>query len=302
MLRRHPLLERVPQLRDHLHAPLADRPGDRPDTADLPRWVEEFGELMRRCALPDVGVDWSEPERSETARVVGRAAPRRPLTGTETGAFERIERLERELVELRDIATSVVPPQSPAPAPTRVASAIRGNQPLVPTQPGRSRSEAMPSADEQPARMRGRAAVPQQPSVTRDEDYADPVPQPSWEPPRRGHSDPGALQRGGKITVVAGVFAFVCWGIWAISNSSGPSTPLFTLLVVVGVALGVFTLTRLVGRIILEQRLGRIRHSARGAHALTAAFLFCAGAAYLKQTAWVIDLLSTLDGFVNGQR
>ena len=301
MLRRHPLLERAPQLRDHLHAPLADRPGDRPDTADLPGWVEDLGGLMRRSALPDVGVDWSEPDRSETARAVGRAAPRRPLTGTETGAFERIERLERELVELRAFATAVIPSQlSSGPAPTQMApTRMAPAQSLAPARPVRSHAEALPGGEE-PARMRGRAAVPQQQPLPRDEDYVNAAPRPSWEPPTRGRSDPGALQRGGKITVVAGVFAFVCWGIWAISNKGGPSTPLFTLLVVTGVAAGVFTLARLVGRIVLEQRLGRVRHTARGAHALTAVFLFCSGAAYLKQTAWVVELLVLLDGFVNG--
>ena len=30
VLRKHPMLESLPALRDHLHAPLADRPADRP--------------------------------------------------------------------------------------------------------------------------------------------------------------------------------------------------------------------------------------------------------------------------------
>ncbi|MDT5035163.1 MAG: eukaryotic-like serine/threonine-protein kinase, partial [Micromonosporaceae bacterium] len=98
VLRRHPMLERLPALRDHLHQPLADRPGDRPVTRDLTGWVEQLAELVRRSGTPDVGVDWGETEAS---RVVGRARARPPVAGTETEAFQRIERLERELVELR---------------------------------------------------------------------------------------------------------------------------------------------------------------------------------------------------------
>ena len=79
VLRRHPVLERTPALRDHLHAPLADRPGDRPTTPELAGWVTRLAQLVRQAdpvrqaGAPDVGVDWSEPpDRSvEPARASG---------------------------------------------------------------------------------------------------------------------------------------------------------------------------------------------------------------------------------------
>src|SRR5262249_46805940 len=58
VLRRPPMPERVPALRDHLPQPLADRPGDRPDTREFPAWVERLADLVRRSGVPDVGVDW----------------------------------------------------------------------------------------------------------------------------------------------------------------------------------------------------------------------------------------------------
>src|SRR5258706_9650354 len=146
VLRRHPLLERIPALRDHLHAPLADRPGDRPDTRELPAWLTGLADLVRRAGLPDVGCDWHEPDGTETGRAVGRARP--SVTGTETDAYQRIERLERELVALR-AATSVpwaptgfyqsvpvsAPPTSAPPGvmqPTAMAPPVSG----VPVSPG----------------------------------------------------------------------------------------------------------------------------------------------------------------------
>ncbi len=97
----HPLLTHHAGLRATLLAPLAERPGDRPDTMDLPAWVEQLAMLMRAAGLPPQGVDWSEPDTAPAtgaARAVGRASV---VSGTETDAFKRIERLERELVELR---------------------------------------------------------------------------------------------------------------------------------------------------------------------------------------------------------
>ena len=80
VLRRHAALERLPALRDHLHAPLADRPGDRPSTRELTAWVDRLGQLVRQTGAADVGVDWAEPA-TEPVRAVGRA---RPVAGTET--------------------------------------------------------------------------------------------------------------------------------------------------------------------------------------------------------------------------
>jgi serine/threonine protein kinase len=94
----NPVLSGRPALRDVLLAPLADRPGDRPSTLELGAWVDRLATLVRAGSVPETGVDWAEPEQAVTVRAVGRAAV---VSGTETDAFQRIERLERELVQLR---------------------------------------------------------------------------------------------------------------------------------------------------------------------------------------------------------
>ena len=75
-----------------------------------------------------------------------------------------------------------------------------------------------------------------------------------------------------------------------------PTGPFIAFMVVLAVAAGVFALTRLVGRLVLEQRFGRIRRSAKGAHALTGLFLTGAGIAYLREVGWFVDLWNWLTG------
>ncbi|WP_239134391.1 protein kinase domain-containing protein [Rugosimonospora africana] len=107
----HPALSGKPALRDVLLAPLADKPGDRPSTLELGAWVDRLATLVRAGSAPETGVDWAEPEQAVTVRAVGRAAV---VSGTETEAFQRIERLERELVQLRSsLNGDRVPPGGP---------------------------------------------------------------------------------------------------------------------------------------------------------------------------------------------
>ena len=97
------------------------------------------------------------------------------------------------------------------------------------------------------------------------------------------------LRRGGEWTSAAALFAFVGWGIWAISSGGSLTTPVIVFLVTLGVAAGVFCLARLVGHLVLERWLGRTRRSARGSHLITALFLVGVGLADLQQTKWVMD-------------
>jgi serine/threonine protein kinase len=286
VLRRHPMLERVPALRDHLHQPLADRPGDRPDTRELPVWVERLADLVRRSGVPDVGVDWGEPE---TQRVVGRAKARPPVAGTETDAFQRIEKLERELVELRvAVGTPDGLPKrvsataaSGAPAATRLNGSHPAAERVAPVSPVSPASA--------PSQIRGRAAVPQPKHIDPTESVIRPgEEEPDWQPPPR--EDPRVLKRGWELSGIGALFAFICWGIWAASARGRLATPLLAFCIVLVVAAGVFGVSRLVGRIVLVQRMGRPRRSAKGAHAITGAFLVAAGIAYLEQTQWVVDL------------
>ncbi|WP_229403634.1 hypothetical protein [Micromonospora okii] len=104
------------------------------------------------------------------------------------------------------------------------------------------------------------------------------------------------LRVGGEWSAAGGLFAFVCWGIWAISGRGNLGAPVLTFLLSLLVAAGLFGLSRLLGRVILERQLGRIRRSARGAHAVTAVFLVGLGIAYLQQTEWVISAWNWVTG------
>ncbi|WP_028568922.1 hypothetical protein [Salinispora tropica] len=100
------------------------------------------------------------------------------------------------------------------------------------------------------------------------------------------------LRPGWEWSAGGALFAFVCWGIWSISGGGNLATPLLIFLLSLLVAAGLFALARLVGRVVLEQRLGRVRRGARGAHLVTAVFLVSLGFAWLKQTEWVVSAWS----------
>ncbi|NYF54741.1 hypothetical protein [Micromonospora purpureochromogenes] len=122
----------------------------------------------------------------------------------------------------------------------------------------------------------------------------------SWsEPaaPRRPMSWHLAQLRQGREWSIAGaLFAFVCWGIWAISGRGDLGAPLLTFVLSLLVAVGLFALSRLIGRVIWERQLGRIRRGARGAHLVTAIFLVGVGVAYLQQTEWVVSVWNFVTG------
>lgn len=96
------------------------------------------------------------------------------------------------------------------------------------------------------------------------------------------------LRRGGEWSFAGLLFAFVCWGIWAISSGGDLTTPVIVFLVSVLVAAGVFALSRLIGRLVWERQLGRERHTAKGAHIVAGLFLVGVGIAHLQQTEWVM--------------
>jgi hypothetical protein len=100
------------------------------------------------------------------------------------------------------------------------------------------------------------------------------------------------LRRGGEWTTAALLWAFVCWGIWALSNDGVWSTKIIIFVISVIVAGGLFALSRLVGRIVLEKQFHRVRRSARGSHAVASLFLAGVGLAHLQQTDWVMNALS----------
>lgn len=97
------------------------------------------------------------------------------------------------------------------------------------------------------------------------------------------------LRRGGEWTSAGLLFAFVCWGIWAISTDGGLTGPVIIFVCSLLVAGGLFALCRMVGRLVLEKQFHRVRRGARGSHVVTAIFLIGVGVAHLRQTDWVMD-------------
>ena len=106
------------------------------------------------------------------------------------------------------------------------------------------------------------------------------------------------LRLGGEWSFAGLLFAFVCWGIWAISSDGDLTTPVVVFLVSLLVAAGLFALSRLVGRLVLERQFGRVRRTARGSHIVAGIFLVGVGVAHLRQTEWVMTAFNwTVDLF-----
>ena len=227
---------------------------------------------------------------AEENRIVGRARP--VLAGTETDAFSRIELLERELVSLR--ANGPTEPEAqrgllPPPVPTPVSSPPT-SQPPKP-QSG-ARGQDVPAAER--SMLVGRASVvPRPPSELTGSGYGG-----GPAPPSRARvaSTPGErlrrLRRGGMWSVVGVSFVLLCWIIWAASNRArglyvAPAAFAGTL----AVALGLFVVLRLLGRLVIENWMHRRRRGATGAHFGVAVFLIAVGITYLEQTSWITRLI-----------
>lgn len=144
----------------------------------------------------------------------------------------------------------------------------------------------------------GRAAVvPRPPQTPQTPPYTAPAGPPARvRPPLAVRMR--SLKRGGGWTIAGGVFATLCWIIWASANRSksgvlvGPTVFLTSLVV----AAGVFVVLRLVGRLVIETWMHKTRRGALGAHVGTAIFLFAVGVTYLQQTSWVVTFYRWLKG------
>jgi hypothetical protein len=106
----------------------------------------------------------------------------------------------------------------------------------------------------------------------------------------------GQLRRGGEWSFAGLLFAFVCWGIWAISSDGDLTAPIVVFIVSVLVAGGLFALSRLIGRLVLERQFGRVRRTARGSHVVAGLFLVGVGIAHLQQTEWVMTAFNWVAG------
>jgi hypothetical protein len=198
-----------------------------------------------------------------------------------------------------------MPPQDPwAEQPTAPSA-----PPAAPSPLGRTAAFPAPEAEPFPGEppspfMQGRARV-----TPRDQGQhtADHEPTGTGWPgaespaPHRGMSWRWSeLRRGNEWTTAAVLFAFVCWGIWAISEGGSLVTPSIVFVVTLAVAVGVFCLARVVGYLVLERQLGRVRRSARGSHLVTALFLAGVGVAHLRMTDWVMTAWNWVAGQAGG--
>ncbi|BBH66510.1 hypothetical protein ACTI_31950 [Actinoplanes sp. OR16] len=128
--------------------------------------------------------------------------------------------------------------------------------------------------------------------------------------PEESHPDPTEgkplswhirrLRRGSEWSNAPLIFAFVSWGIWVLSSEGSLVTPIIVFVTSVVVAIGVFALARLVGRLVLERQLGRVRHTARGAHMAAGVFLLGVGLAHLQQTEWVMTAVHWVTDLFTG--
>jgi hypothetical protein len=124
---------------------------------------------------------------------------------------------------------------------------------------------------------------------------------PGAEPPRARRSlgaQVRQLRLGGEWSSAAVLFAFVCWGVWTLSGDGDVTTAVLVFVLTLLVASGLFGLSRLVGRIVLERQLGRVRRTATGSHLLVAVFLVGVGLAYLRQVSWVMDSWGWVTGIL----
>lgn len=312
-MERHDVFTGRPALRDHMLAVLADRPQDRPSTYELTDWTQTLVKLVRASHVPDMGLDWSDRPISTgqpAARAVGRA--RAALTGTETDAYMRIEALERELVALR---AKVGPRPTAAALPGAVASGMPvPGSPTSPAGPssGSPRPVSAPTSAPRPTAIQpssagapamvGRAQVvarPPEPSgyAAPEGTYLGGGPSPGARVSRRPKVNLRTLRKGGGWTIAGASFAVLCWFVWAAANrkSGAVLAPGFLVATAV-VAVGLFMVLRLLGRLVIEGWMHKPRNSAHGAHLGTAAFLFAVGVTYLQETAWVMQAYRWVKG------
>ncbi|MCD0445322.1 protein kinase [Glycomyces sp. A-F 0318] len=301
-LRRHPVLEANPRLRELLTAPLDDDPNNRPRTDELPRWIADLCNVVSHANVPDLGVDWGvrRPANASPADDATRRLGHPPNDAT--------RRLDQQAASPGAPPTVVASPQSMPPVggtrvmeagspPTKVAQdpPIAGRV-RVPDQgsftPGRSAGPAAKPADPRDLPRLRLDGDPKEPSE-REIEKADRAPL---------LGPPGSLAKGFELSVIGGLFSLIMWLLSTVTNGmDNLGSQVVSYLVVLGVAVGVFFLLRVAGGILWGRWLHARRKSSRLAHLGAGVFLFMVGMSYLNQLDWnwlQIDF-SWLDGITD---
>jgi hypothetical protein len=285
-LRRHPVLESNPRLRELLTAPLDDNPENRPRTEELPRWINELCAVVARSNLPDLGVDWGRGFAAGNGAFPAPDATRRLDSPAVGDATRRIDQ------------HPVAPPTvvaAPAPAPvdgTRVMEAgmspTRASQdkPIagrvrVPEQgsfhPGRSAGPASPAEGREPLPRLRLATDPAEPDAHAVEKED--------RPPLLG--PPGSLAKGFQLSAIGGLFSLIMWLLHTVTTGmDNLRGQVFSYLFILAVAIGLFFLIRIAGGILWGRWLHAKRKSAWLAHLGSGIFLFMVGVHFLTSLNW----------------
>ncbi len=105
------------------------------------------------------------------------------------------------------------------------------------------------------------------------------------------------LRRGGRWSAIGAGVLVSCWGLFVLSSLNGDLAPA-TLAVIVILVVGAFLfgLCRLVGLVVLERSMGRVRRSAWASHAVAGLFWIAAGVTYLTRIGWIVDAFNFIRG------
>jgi len=105
------------------------------------------------------------------------------------------------------------------------------------------------------------------------------------------------LRRGGRWSLIGAGVLVGCWALFAVSAGGGDQAGAALALVVIFAVGGfLFGLCRLLGLVVLERTLHRIRRSAWVSHAVAGLFWAAAGITYLTRISWLVEAWSWLRG------
>jgi hypothetical protein len=297
VLRRDPELDRHPALRDHLLAPLADRPADRPRTEELAAWTGRLADLAAGFPYANRFADWGPP-----ARTPGAAAPTvraRAAVPAPGAAPDRLARLEQEVVELRALlrpdttpvqengvqadrvhAAAVTRVQAPVPphrpAPTRVEPRDPAPTRFAPPAPAASPPAPATSAPARGTAPVGPRSVPRPPATP-----AEPAGEPAAATPA---TRPAGPRRGRRLTQAAVGVLLACWAVWSVFtvlSGGSPLEPVIGFSLAGSATLAAFWVSRLIGRLLLGRRQ---RAGAVPSHVVASVSAVLCGLAFLSVT------------------
>ena len=333
-LRRHPLLESNPRLREHLLAPLADDPADRPMTTDLPAWIDGLAQLVTSSPVPDLGADWGGANvpaaAAATAVMSGRvpeaagaaAPPRPPATtyggGAAAGANRPISSAPVSATPISGSAAVSAPQSAPSgaggPDSTRLidpstvgaphvvsGSPGPGGSPPPTTQAPPVSNFSSPAQDPSPPPANGNGFASGRASYSPERQQVDQG-SPDFHAQQEDDSapllgPPGSLMKGSELTIIGMLFAFVAWGIWALELNDNIAANSFLFIFVALLGLGVFFLARIVGGFIWGRIFGARRRTARLAHLAAGSFLAVVAFSWIGQVSLFTDVGDMLGDF-----